>query len=145
MEKEKYVNQWLILPAAWFRMYALSAVDNWFEFSRAVQTRLMCCGISSRIPGSQMAGGALTISLATVTLVNDNATKAIMAIVTVWISIVNSFCGNEIYKNKNVLNEILHRTQTSYTNELFIRFKFKHLLWTQNALSASRQKKCRKK
>lgn len=50
------------------------------------------------MPGSQMAG-ALIISLATVELAKDNAIKAMMAIVTVWNSIVYRFCGNEILEN----------------------------------------------
>lgn len=34
-------------------MYDLRAEVNWSEFSRAWHTFLMCCGISSRMPGWQ--------------------------------------------------------------------------------------------
>lgn len=68
----------------------------------------MCCGISSNMPGSQSAGVALTTSLATAALVKDNAIKATMAIATVWISIVNSFCENDNNKKKECVLVILN-------------------------------------
>lgn len=48
------------IPAASFLMYWFRAELSWFEFSRARQTFLMCCGISSMIPGSQ-SGGMLAL------------------------------------------------------------------------------------
>lgn len=42
-----------ILPDASLLMYDFRADVNWSEFSRAKHTFLMCCGISSRMPGWQ--------------------------------------------------------------------------------------------
>lgn len=53
-------NWSLYIPAASFLMYWFRAELSWFEFSRARQTFLMCCGISSMIPGSQ-SGGMLAL------------------------------------------------------------------------------------
>lgn len=81
--KEKNVKIRLKLPAASLCKYAFSADDNWFEFSNAIQTFLMCGGISSKISGSHN-GGLFVESLLHVTFVNVSAIIAINTMTSDW-------------------------------------------------------------
>lgn len=90
-----------ILPAASVRMYAFSALDSWFEFSKAMQTFLMCCGISS-MNSAEHSGGGL-IALVTTADTVSRVTHASTVADNIWDCIL---LNNKLWVQLNLLYRI---------------------------------------